>query len=261
MLEQNATLLLNVGLASSWELSGSMNMTNATVTGDDIINTGHLRGSGTLYVGKLENSGTVDVGDSIGVLNLGEGGRYVQTASGTLGIEASGFRPGTRYDQLRVTLGALLDGAFSVSFINGYVPASGTRFDVLTAASISGQFASLELSAPQGRYIEGHLIYGTDRVTLEILASGFTADFDMDGDVDGADLLRWKEGFGRAHRRDQGDADGDLDVDGADFLAWQQQRGSALTVAAAAVVPEPLTSILLLTAALAMFVRRRVAVS
>lgn len=99
---------------------------------------------------------------------------------------------------------------------------------MLTAASISGQFASLELSALQGRYIECHLIYGTDRVTLEILASEFTADFDMDGDVDGADPL--KEGFGRAHRREQGDADGDLDVDGADFLAWQQQLGSVSSI-------------------------------
>ncbi|MBA3484501.1 MAG: hypothetical protein H0T51_22080 [Pirellulales bacterium] len=239
MLEQNAYLLLNVGLASSWELAGSLNMTNATVTGDSIINTGHLRGSGTLYVGKLENSGTVDVGDSIGVLNIGEGGRYVQTASGTLGIEASGFRPGTRYDQLKVTLGATLDGKLSVDFINGYLPAAGVRFDVLLASSISGQFAELELRAPEGRFVEGQLLYGADRVTLEILASGFTADFDMDGDVDGADLLRWKEGFGRAHRREQGDADGDLDVDGADFLAWQQQLGSVSPVPTAAAVPEP----------------------
>ncbi|MBA3482112.1 MAG: hypothetical protein H0T51_09890 [Pirellulales bacterium] len=254
ILEQGANLLLDVALASSWLLSGSMNMSNATVTGDDIINTGIIRGSGTMYVEKLENAGRVNVGDSIGVLHIGEGGRYVQPASGTLAIEAAGFRPGSRYDQLKVTLGATLDGTLSVDFINGYLPATGTRFDVLTAASISGQFAALDLSAPEGRFVEGRLLYATDRVTLEILASGFTADFDQDGDVDGADLTRWKEGFARSHRREQGDSDGDQDVDGADLLAWQRQLGSVSADATAAAVPEP-RAFLLFIIALAGFRR------
>ena len=45
-------------------------------------------------------------------------------------------------------------------------------------------------------------------------------DFDVDGDVDAADLVKWQVGFGltgsAAHT--QGDADGDQDVDGGDFL-------------------------------------------
>jgi hypothetical protein len=54
------------------------------------------------------------------------------------------------------------------------------------------------------------------------------ADFDEDGDVDGADLAVWKAGFGTigiATNR-QGDADGDRNGEGADFLVWQRQLGS-----------------------------------
>jgi hypothetical protein len=43
-----------------------------------------------------------------------------------------------------------------------------------------------------------------------------------------------------------GDADFDGDVDGADFLRWQQALGSSLPVSAAsAVVPEPVAAYLL----------------
>jgi hypothetical protein len=68
-------------------------------------------------------------------------------------------------------------------------------------------------------------------------ASSFTADFDIDGDVDGIDLAQWQGDYGvNGHS----DADGDGDSDGADFLQWQRQLGSgAPLTGAAAVVPEP----------------------
>jgi hypothetical protein len=61
------------------------------------------------------------------------------------------------------------------------------------------------------------------------------ADFDSDGDVDAADLTRWRSGFGvtAGATRSQGNADGDGDVDGADFLAWQRGLHGAATVAQA----------------------------
>lgn len=91
----------------------------------------------------------------------------------------------------------------------------------------------------------------------------FTADFDEDGDVDAADLAKWKLGFGvkldATHM--QGDADGDADVDGADFLTWQRQLGSATTATATAAVPEPATLFLLVLGALAILLRLRAGVS
>src|SRR5262249_31705469 len=48
-------------------------------------------------------------------------------------------------------------------------------------------------------------------------------DFDLDGDVDGADFVAWQTNFPKATgaTHAQGDADGDGDVDGADFVVWQ----------------------------------------
>lgn len=65
-----------------------------------------------------------------------------------------------------------------------------------------------------------------------------TGDFDADGDVDGADLARWRIGFGTATgaNASSGDADGDHDVDGSDFLIWQQEFHPFQPAAA---VPEP----------------------
>ena len=49
------------------------------------------------------------------------------------------------------------------------------------------------------------------------------ADFDVDGDVDGADFLVWQVSFGV---NSNGDADQDGDTDGDDFLIWQYQFGT-----------------------------------
>ena len=66
------------------------------------------------------------------------------------------------------------------------------------------------------------------------------ADFDDDGDVDGADFLRWQRGFGTGTTLAQGNADGDGDVDAADLAIWKTQFGSTgLATGSAAAVPEP----------------------
>jgi hypothetical protein len=56
-----------------------------------------------------------------------------------------------------------------------------------------------------------------------------SADFDLDGDVDGRDFLAWQRGFGTPAPtavKSQGDSDNDLDVDGADLGVWQGQYGT-----------------------------------
>ncbi len=57
-----------------------------------------------------------------------------------------------------------------------------------------------------------------------------SADFDQDGDTDGADFLAYQIGFGivapNATKAD-GDADDDLDVDKEDLNIWELQYGSA----------------------------------
>lgn len=90
--------------------------------------------------------------------------------------------------------------------------------------------------------------------------SFLAADFNQDGNVDGADLTAWKTNFGTGTTKAQGDANGDSKVDGADFLTWQQQFGQTPTAAAAAAaVPEPSSILLVGAAALGLggIVRRR----
>lgn len=65
------------------------------------------------------------------------------------------------------------------------------------------------------------------------------ADFDADGDVDGADFLAWQRGVGGVNGTDlaDGNANGDTAVDGADLAIWESQFGTATINASS--VPEP----------------------
>lgn len=106
---------------------------------------------------------------------------------------------------------------------------------------------------------DNHNITNFD-VGLRLAAAAviYTADFNGDGAVDGADLARWKANFGlgTGATKSLGDANGDGAVNGGDFIAWQQQLGSGVVApiaGAVAVVPEPAALGLLLIASLASF--------
>jgi hypothetical protein len=79
-----------------------------------------------------------------------------------------------------------------------------------------------------------------------VTSSGATADFDSDGDVDGADFLTWQRNVGNnsgTAQKSQGDATMDGNVTAADLTVWRQQFGPAAT-AAAQPIPEPAGAIL-----------------
>ena len=68
---------------------------------------------------------------------------YTQSSSGTLNIELGGTGAG-QFDQLNVSGAATLDGTLHVGFINGFIPAAGDSFRVLTFGSHSADFASYQ---------------------------------------------------------------------------------------------------------------------
>jgi hypothetical protein len=80
-------------------------------------------------------------------------------------------------------------------------------------------------------------------------------DFDLDRDVDSADLTILKSGYGTATAYTSGDADLDGDVDGNDFLIWQRNVGGPNPALGA--VPEPASAALIAAAALALAATRR----
>jgi hypothetical protein len=86
-------------------------------------------------------------------------------------------------------------------------------------------FSSLALNVPSDVHFNGHLVYGLNKVSFLVTQANFTGDFDVDGDVDSADLITWMNASKAGGLGSAGDADGDLDADGADFLIWQRQLG------------------------------------
>jgi hypothetical protein len=127
-----------------------------------------------------------------------------------------------------------------VTLLEAFVPAAGDRFDLLDFATASGAFALNLPALPAG------LVWNADDLLitgeLAVAALGrHSADFNGDGQVDGADFLAWQRGFALVAQTDptQGDANGDGVVDAADLAAWQAEFGAAAIASANVAVPEP----------------------
>ena len=90
-------------------------------------------------------------------------------------------------------------------------------------------------------------------VTLSEFVLDTNANFDGDGDIDGADFLTWQQGFGilSGALLSEGDADSNGTVNGADLAVWEGQFGPA-ALAAAVAVPEPTSATLLFCGLLAL---------
>jgi hypothetical protein len=117
-----------------------------------------------------------------------------------------------------------------------------------------------------GFYGEYEITIGGETFTLD-LAKGLSeyvlvvgppsADFDMDGDVDGRDFLAWQRGYGAADPIfGDGDANYDGVVDGADLAVWQAAYGGGALTASIG-VPEP-AAMYLLVMAIAFINHRKV---
>jgi hypothetical protein len=95
---------------------------------------------------------------------------------------------------------------------------------------------------------------------VDQLAPSFSADFDGDLDVDGADFLTWQRGLGAADARQiQGDATGDHKVDVNDLEALQIEFNSppaGADDARSARAPEPAAAALIVTAVAATTIAR-----
>jgi hypothetical protein len=147
-------------------------------------------------------------------------------SAGFTGVGAAGWLPGLPPSQS--------NGLLSETNFNGSLSvAQGATHPIGSAFSVGGtQDLAFEFRLTNGEILEGSVEY--------VGTPGFPADFDNNGQVNGADLGVWTGAFGPGNAA--GDADGDGDSDGADFLTWQRTLGAgAPAVAGAAAVPEPAT--------------------
>jgi hypothetical protein len=104
--------------------------TTNTATGHFTVGAGyHFTAQGNfLDAGVLEIGGTVTVQ-----------GNYTQTAGATLDIDIAGP---TTYGTLTVSGTATLAGTLNVVLVNGFIPAPGASFTILTFGARSGDFST-----------------------------------------------------------------------------------------------------------------------
>jgi hypothetical protein len=116
-------------------------------------------------VGQLSFAGTAP-----GRLDINQDGpaSYTQNPAGALDINIAGTSPGTQFDRLAVTGTASLSGTLNIGLLNGFVPALGSVFGILTASSVSGRFATVN-----GASIDSseHFVvkYNANNVTLHVV--------------------------------------------------------------------------------------------
>ncbi|MCC6492494.1 MAG: hypothetical protein IT424_05685 [Pirellulales bacterium] len=229
-------------------------------TGDVIVDSATLGGAGT--IGSAGDASNVALTDAIlspgtlaatfpGGLVTGPGvltvhGDVSFDSISSLNIDVTGATVGAQYDQL-VASGLSLGGAALNLSLGAFVPTGSESFTIVNntgGAAVSGEFAGLV----QGAQIDlaGVPFFidyaggdGNDVVLASTVPGNEDADFDQDGDVDGADFLTWQQNLGGAGGLAQGDANGDSAIDGDDLAVWQSQFGPAASVGAVAAVPEP----------------------
>jgi T5SS/PEP-CTERM-associated repeat protein len=196
--------------------------------------------SGTLHVGVFQgnlvnSSGILAPGSSIGATEIQ--GNYDQLTDGTLDIEIGPVGQSPQNDLVTVTGTATIDGQLSLGLTGGADPLPSQTFIILDANTLTGSFDNiangqrLTTSDALGSFLvhygAGSAFDPTQIVLSNFLSAGIPGDFDLDGDVDGRDLLLWQRG------------DSPSPLSAGDLADWQANYGAGEIAAASTAVPEP----------------------
>ena len=217
---------------------------DSTAAGLVTITDGNVGGGGRVNGGLTNNGGSVSPGTSVGTLSVE--GNFRQMAAGTLNIELGGTAAG-QYDQLRVLgllNGAVLDGTLDVSLVNGFVPAVGNTFDVISTEGGINNSGVISLHPSDASSFSLSVVSGSIlRLTAtSVTQPMLTGDFNNNGVVDAADYVLWRNGGPLMNDPTNGVQPEDYGVWRANF--GKTNPGSAASLAAT--VPEPASCVIML---------------
>lgn len=162
---------LSLSAGSSSILSGSTVVCNSVIqvyNAAQLENFGILKGSGQI-TGSFTNSGTLSPGNSPGKFSVV--GNYTATATAVHEVEIAAP---DLYDTISITKdaaapggNAVLNGTLNVVLLNGFIPASGDSYTIMTFTSATGTFANTNLPAlPKG--LSWTVNYNATGITLQV---------------------------------------------------------------------------------------------
>jgi hypothetical protein len=229
------------------------NLSGATIRGGGAI-TG--TGDTTINQSILTNHGLVAPGSTVGDLQIR--GNFVQSATGVLEIDVTGFEAG-EFDQLIIetistTSGGLatLAGTLDFNFASELIPMLGDELVVLTAKQVTGMFDTIEGLPTLAAGLDWQIDYLPTMVMATVIGltpPNLAGDFNGDGFVNLADYTVWRDGL-------------DGNYTASDYDLWKQNFGRSIhdpapEATSPASVPEPATALLaLVLACLPMLARR-----
>ena len=131
------------------------------------IQGGKLFGTGTIAA-SVTSTGSVTAGDTAIKAGVLSPNTYTQNAKGSLNIQIGGRTAGTQYSQFTVTNAASLNGTLNLTLINGFVPAVGNAFTILTGSAVTGKFTTVNGMIFNHNSECFQVSYGGSKVTLTV---------------------------------------------------------------------------------------------
>lgn len=209
---------------------------------------------GLLEAGGTLSPGAGPLGDSpIGTTTIHGNLRQAPTAS--LAIDVSDASS----DFLLVDGAVELDGDLAIT-LRGTLPSPTSYYTIVSAPSIGVYYSFANVSFGSrlattdgtGSFIVDLVSTGSNAIPTDVVLRDFLAappvldgDFDLDGDVDGADVLAWQQGLSPDPQSQ------------SDLESWRHNFGASVATPTQAAVPEPATAAMLLIAAVVMRSRLR----
>jgi hypothetical protein len=144
---QNGTISFDNAFSQS---AGSLSLSGSGVSFQSThpmqISGGTVAGSGTIIGSIINTGGTVQPGNSLGCLTIT--GSYTQSGSGMLDMAIGGTLPVTGYNQLIIAGQASLGGTLQASCVNGFQPAAGQSYALISYGSLASNSLGFNLPVP-----------------------------------------------------------------------------------------------------------------